>query len=185
MIDKKLIVEFCKHCDWAYQAWQLRKHMFDDNPRKTLLWHPDQKHFFNMLALILQEYWLQEVAKLHDPAIQNGAKNLSVNYILDHIEWPPHVKEELENVARNLGALPEAIRPARNKLLAHHDLNTIRSGKWLGGFENETDLKYFEQLQLFVNLAHAEVIGGPYPFDSLIKNDVAGFMEAIARGIRT
>ena len=182
MLSNEIVLAFCKHSDWAYQCWQIRKHLFDENPQQPLLKHPHYSYLFTRLALILQEHWLQEVAKLHDPATQGGNPNLSVNYILQHGAWKPEVHSKIQHLATQLEKLSKAIRTARNKLLSHNDLTTILSGTTLGEFDDGVDKEYFENLKTLVNVIHEEAVGGPFPFDELTENDVAIFMSAFAKG---
>jgi hypothetical protein len=48
-----------------------------------------------------------------------------------------------------------------------------------GGFAQGADDRYFEVLQEFVNTVHEQVIGGPWPFDDIVKNDVAAFLATV------
>lgn len=53
------------------------------------------------------------------------------------------------------------------------------AGATLGKFSKGNDEKYFQALQDFANLVHAEVVGGPFPFNDLVKNDVAAFLSSL------
>lgn len=182
-IDEETIKAFCNHCDWAYQCWLLRKHLYDENPQEELLKHPHHSYFFIRLEKILQEYWLQEVAKLHDPATQYGNDNLSVEYIFKNGNWPPEVKDKLDRLKDRLDKFASNLKDARNKILAHKDKNTILSGVELGEFQEGEDVAYFEALNEFASEAYNHIIGGPYPFDDLTKNDIDIFMATFSKGL--
>ncbi|QKO22773.1 hypothetical protein [Rhodoferax sp. BAB1] len=181
-LPREVVLTFCQHCDWAEQCWQLRKYLFDDNPDRQELFEPRHNHFFNRLALILQEYWLQEVAKLHDPARQAGRSNLTVDYVFEYGEWTDEDRERLSAIRARLAALAGAIREVRNKLLSHHDLGVILSEQSLGAFAEGMDVAYFEALREYASVVHEAVLGSPYEFDDLTPNDVDAFMAQFRRG---
>lgn len=177
------LLAFCNACDWCFQCWQLVKYLFSDNEDEKYFRLPEHRDFFNRLWKILQEYWLHEVAKLGDPAFQNGHSNLSIDYVYEHGIWPEPVSTELGQLRSDLLRFAGKTRVARNKLLAHKDVETITSGISLGEFNEGEDDVYFEQLRRFASLAHEQYVGGPYPFDDLTRNDVAVFSHAFSRGV--
>ncbi|HLP97758.1 MAG TPA: hypothetical protein VK149_04875 [Sideroxyarcus sp.] len=181
-LTPEVVKKFCEHCDWAEQCWLLRKNLFDDNPAQQALFSPRHAHFFNRLALILQEHWLHEVAKLHDPARQSGRWNLSINYIFENGGWSSDVREKLERIKVQLSSLAGAIRVARNRLLSHHDLEIILSGELLGEFEEGSDIAYFEALREYASTVHEAVLGEPFLFEGLTRNDVEAFISQFQRG---
>jgi len=63
--------------------------------------------------------------------------------------------------------------------LSHNDLATIVAGAVLGDFADGDGEKYFKALQEFVNIVHDQVVGGPYPFNNLVRNDIAFFLRTI------
>jgi hypothetical protein len=70
--SKEVVKEFCVLCDWLMQSWAMRKYLFDKNPDFDKLREPRYEHFFFRLHKITQEYWLHQLAKLHDPAVHGG-----------------------------------------------------------------------------------------------------------------
>lgn len=181
-LSSELVLSFCQHCDWAEQCWELRKHLFDDNPDRQALFEPRHAHFFNRLALILQEHWLHEVAKLHDRPTQAGRSNLTVDYILERGQWTDEVRQRLTGIRARLVVLADAIREVRNRLLSHHDVDIILNGQSLGAFEEGMDVAYFQALREYASAVHEETFGSPYGFDGLTQNDVHAFMAQFRRG---
>ncbi len=131
------------------------------------------------LSVISQEYSLLQVIKLHDKAVMNGNVTLGIDYVLKYGGWSDSVRSRLEELARKLDGFASQLRDVRNKILSHYDLATILAGAPLGSFAKGEDEKYFEALQEFVNIVYGEVIGGPYPFNNLVKNDIAFFLRTI------
>lgn len=157
--------------------------MYSENPDSKYFRHPVHVHFFDRLWKILQEYWLGEVAKLGDPAMQNGRRNLSVDYIYEHGGWSESQKAELNELRYTLAAFSSKIKPARNRLLSHKDAETIASGVTVGSFDEGNDEAYFESLQKYASLAHQYTIGSPYCCDDLTRNDVEIFTTTFIRGL--
>ena|SRR3990167_239924 len=182
-LDEKTIKAFCEHCDWAYQCWMFRRHLYDENPMEKLLKHPNHCYFFTRLEKILQEYWLLEVVKLHDPARQFGSENLTVEYVLETGKWPQSLKIELNKLKIELDTFAGSLRSARNKLLSHKDKKAILSGKALGEFKQGEDESYFNALMQFASLAHNHITGIPYLFDDFTESDVSVFMETFSKGL--
>ena len=182
-IDKNDVENFCNHCDWAYQCWMTRKYLFDENPDEKYLTHPHHCDFFSKLEKVLQEYWIQEVAKLHDPADQRGCKNLTVEYIFQADRWSDIDRFELGKLKKKMDGFASRFKLARNKILAHKDQKTINSGKALGQFNAGEDVAYFEALEAFASKVHYEVFGTPYMFDDLVKNDIEIFMGTFVNGL--
>ncbi|MBI5137481.1 MAG: hypothetical protein HZA24_09145 [Nitrospirae bacterium] len=172
-------ITFCKLCDWVYQSWMMHKCLFDDN--KT----PDNNigkslEFTNRLSIITQEYCLQQIAKLHDPAIQKDRLNLTIDYMIRFGNWGEQA-EHIEGLQRKLNGLWECIKPARNKTLAHNDFETLMNDDALGSFPQGEDEKYFAALQALVDDVHEKWVGGPCPFDDLVKNHVVEFLAVLER----
>jgi len=182
-MDEETVNIFCDHCDWAHQSWLMRKYLYDENPEKEAIKHAHHAYFFSRLEKILQEYWMHEVSKLHDPARQNGFDNLSVEYIFSSGNWSQKVRGKLEVLKENMNKFARKLKPARNKLLSHKDKSVILSGATLGCFDEGEDTLYFEALGEFANEVHQAVVGTPYMFDDLTQNDVAVFMSTFTRGL--
>lgn len=159
------------------------KSLYVDNPGEKYFRLPEHVHFFNRLSKILQEYWLHEVAKLGEPAFQMSYSNLSIQYVYQCGDWPQSIATELGQLRSDLLSFTEKTKAARNKLLAHKDVDTITSGATLGAFDQGEDDSYFESLQKYASLVHDQYIGGSYPFDDLTRNDTEVFSSTFARGV--
>ena len=174
-IDKKTAREFCELCNWAYEAWVTHKCLFDDNPA------PETNigvspWFTERLSVITQEYALLQIVKLHDPWKQSSLKNLTIDYMVKFGDWGAD-EPVVHEIADRLEDLSAKIRPARNKMLSHNDLDTVIRNASLGDFAEGDDDKYFAALQELVNTMHDRWVGGPYPFNDLAKADVREFLS--------
>lgn len=173
------VEEFCKLCDWAHEVWLNHLELFDNNKRESELMNSFAAEELERLCIISQEYSLLQIAKLHDRAIMNGSFTLGINYVLRHGGWSDSIRYRLEELAKKLNDFAFKLRNVRNKLLSHNDRATFRAAATLGEFAEGDDLKYFRNLQEFVNIVHDEVVGGIYPFNTQAINDVAAFLATI------
>ena len=180
--------KFCKLCDWLMQIYEMRKFLFDENSDVSKLQTPRHAHFFYRLQEVLQENWLHQLAKLHDPAVQGGAKghiNLSVPYMIEYGDWDLQVRTKLIDLQSKMTTLANPIRDARNKVLSHNDLAVLLADAQLGGFDPGADDLYFEALKEFASVVSETVLGEPFLRDDLVKNDVSVFMHQFIRGEET
>lgn len=170
---------FCELCNWAYECWVTHKRLFDENV-KTETTIARAKYFTSRLSVITQEYSLLQICKLHDPAIQKSAVNITIDYIVRFGDWGTDTIEINQHVLR-LSALFDKLKSARNKVLAHNDLEAITAAATLGEFPEGLDNEYFETLQELVNAVHKKWLGGPYPFNDLAGADVEEFLHVLEK----
>ena len=170
---------FCELCDWAFECWLTHKRLFDENNRteKTI---EKAKYFTERLSIITQEYVLMQICKLHDPAIQGSSLNLTVDYIIRFGQWGQDA-ERIQIIVDRLEGLFNKIKKARNKLLAHNDLEALKDSSVLGTFPKGLDEEYFSALQELANEVHTKWCGDPYPFNDLAGADVDEFLALLQK----
>lgn len=178
-ISPDVAKQFCELCNWAYECWVTHKRLFDENV-KTETTIARAKYFTSRLSVITQEYSLLQICKLHDPAIQKSAVNITIDYFVRFGDWGADTSEINQHTLR-LAALFEKLKCARNKVLAHNDLDAIMGAAVLGGFPEGLDDEYFAALQELVNAVHEKWIGGPYPFNDLAGADVEEFLHVLEK----
>lgn len=178
-ISKDIALKFCGLCNWVYETWVTHKLLFDENktPENNI---GKSAYFTSRLSIITQEYSLQQIAKLHDPAIQGNSLNLTVDYMVRFGEWGGRAGD-IKMIQDELLGLWERLKPARNKALAHNDLETLMADTALGSFPEGADEKYFAALQALTNEVHEKWVGGPYPFSDLAQADVREFLALLER----
>lgn len=175
-----LVIErFCALCDRAHECWLNHLELFDGNSRNTEFLESVIKDEWMRLFAISQEYSLLQIVKLHDPAVMNNNITLGIEYVFTYGNWSASVRDRLTTQKKKLDVLANKLRGVRNKILSHNDFATILDEATLGAFDEGTDTQYFAALQEFVNIVHDQVIGGEYPFCSLVKSDAAFFLRSI------
>jgi hypothetical protein len=175
-LSPRVVEEFCKLCDWAYQVWLNHRTLFDDNPRATELQGSIGADALARLSAISHEYSLLQVAKLHDRAVVAGEVTLGVEYIVKYGGWSQSTSARLAELSAKLNDFAQGLRSVRNRALSHNDLAAVLSGATLGEFNKDEDIEYFSVLQELVNLVHSEAVGGPFPFNELAKNDAIALL---------
>ena len=124
---------------------------------------------------------MQQIAKLHDPAEQGDNQNVSVDFVVRFGEWGDR-EAEIRKIEVRLLELWGHLEPARNKLLAHNDLEALLANDELGAFPEGEDELYFAALQELANVVHDRWgDGGPYPFDDLAIADVCEFLHVLEK----
>ena len=161
-----LAKEFCTLCNWAFVCWIAHRRLFDDNPNKELL---DRKapYFHDYLWRISQAYSYLQICKLHDPAHSGANKsNLSISFIIANLDWGDD-KDSVQQSAAKLEELYRRINPARNKVIAHNDLDILLRGEPIGAFPEGLDKEYFQCLQEFARRVHKQCDRGHYYFKDM------------------
>ncbi len=179
-ISKDSALKFCELCNWVYEVWVTHKVLFDEN-NDTENTIAKAKYFTSRLSTITQEYALLQICKLHDPAIQGNSINLTIDYILRFGDLDEE-DARIRKLAGELTELFQRLSSARNKILAHNDLEVLMDNTTLGSFPEDLDNKYFEVLQGFVNAVSVKWLSSKlYPFNDLAKADVDEFLEVLKR----
>lgn len=167
----ELTREFCHQCNWAFACWIAHRRIFDDNPNNKLL-DRNAPNFNEYLWRISQAYTYLQICKLHDPAksTRSGkiSYNLTIKYMTDYVDWGEE-KDSVKQLADKLYDLYSQINisPARNKVIAHNDLDVLLSGDPIGGFPEGLDKEYFKCLQEFASHIYKKVVKGHYSFKDM------------------
>jgi hypothetical protein len=180
--NQKVVKEFETQCKWMHQSWQTRKCLFDEKPNLQAFQQPHYAHFFYRLSIIHQEYWMQQVAKLHDPTGKPGQHNLSVDYMIECGGWDADTEARLTELRAKMLPFAGKMKTPRNKLLAHNDVATILSAPELGAFDAGEDIEYFKNLKAFAEIVVNAILGEHFDYDNGVPTDVALFVEAFNRG---
>lgn len=106
--------------------------------------------------------------------------NLTIDYMHRYGNWDQD-EANIRDLANRLNMLFEKIRPARNKLIAHNDLEAFMIDEPMGAFPEELDKQYFQSLQELANKVNEKWKSGPYPFNDLAEADVDEFLHVLKK----
>jgi hypothetical protein len=180
---KEIVELFCDACTWLHETWQTRRFLFDDNPDLANLKQPHYAHFFYRFHVILGQYCTLQLAKLHDPRVQSGRKNLSIDYMIDEGDWDAATLQTLRSLRDKLSPFADIVKIARNKVIAHNDLESYLNQPVLGSFDPGMDDEYFRHLKEFASLVRQRTVGDMFMYDDLVRNDIDFFMTCFNRGM--
>ena len=179
---QEIVKQFEQQCIWAHQSWKTRKCLFDNESNLPAFQQPHYEHFFLRLSVVLQEYWMQQVAKLHDLAGKPGQHNLSVNYMIECGDWDVGTEAQLTELRDKMLPFVKKMKPPRNKLAAHNDVDTILAATKFGKFDAGEDLEYFERLKAFTEIVVNLILREHFCYDNAVLTDVALIVDAFNRG---
>lgn len=184
---KEVIETFCDACVWARTVRNHFLALFEFNQCRLALLEEVAAFLFHDLNIILIEYIFLQLCKLTDSdktkVGKDYANNLTTNYILT-LEWSPETLKGLQIKNDELMAFRSKIIDARRKLIAHNDLRTHLQSISLGSFSESDEREFWKSLQEFVDLAHSEAIGGPFPIDATMQGgDVFSLIHALKDGV--
>ena len=180
-LSRKIVEAFCELCEWAFCSWSSHCTLFPTGLTHDQIRSRLGSSAYARLSKISQEHFLYEVCKLHDPAVQNNQVNLGIDYIVRFGGWDAATKAELTKLKIDLDDFASKLRPARNKILSHNDLETILEVKGHGGYPQGDDARYFELLQEFVNIVHDAAIGGDLTFSTDARVEAEELLKLLRR----
>jgi hypothetical protein len=165
MDPRTLAREFCLQCNWAFACWVTHRRIFDDNPNKEIL-NRNAPNFNEHLWRISQTYSYLQICKLHDRAELYGDYNLSIDYIIKKLPWDDEKeKARIQQLSEKLDELySRMMKLARDKVLAHNDLDILLGGQPIGGFPEGLDKEYFQSLEEFASRVYRKWVRGHYCF---------------------
>ncbi len=179
-----IVDKFYELCNEAYKTWIIHRTLFDDNSDRKKMESGDFGQVLEHVSVISLAYWLQQITKLHDPALQNNNINLTINYIIEYGGWDVSTLSVLKDSRDELNLFFKKLKPARDKFLSHNDLQAILNDSPLGGFEKDTDRMYFEKLQEFMNFVSNKTIGELRPFNDLVKTEARTFLSYLQKDLK-
>lgn len=157
---QKIITSFITFVMYLKAIWYTWNQLIKAEKENSLLTKsaPD---FFQMLnTLFIKEFYLV-ACKLTDPAGKDTKKNLTVSTIVDQFGWTDEQRCTLNNQKEKLDSFRSKIVKARNKIIAHNNLETSIDNELdsLGAFDKGADNEFLETLEKFCNDVHKYVFG--------------------------
>ena len=167
MPNDALEEEFIKLRDqaiWLRQTINTFNYLFDSDPKTERILRESADLFFTDLNTMMQEYAVLLVCRLTGPAESFGRANLSTQRFTALMREKGWVTPEIEALDASLTAYGELLKPARNKIIAHSDLEVQIEDISLGAHGEEVMLGFLENLQAYFDAVGNAVGVGPLDF---------------------
>ena len=150
---------------WLRQTVNTFNYLFDSGPETERILKESAGLFFGDLNRMMQEYAILLVCRLTGPAQSVGNKaNLSTQRFTMLLRDSGCLTPEIERLDARLRKYGELLKPARDKIVAHSDLEVHINSITLGAHGEEVMVEFFENLQGYFD-AVGNVIGvGPLDF---------------------
>ena len=167
MTQQALQDEFIKLRDqavWLRQTVNTFNCLFDSGPETERLLQESAGLFFGDLNTMMQEYAILVVCRLTGPAESFGKANLSTQRFTALMRQRGCLTPEIERLDARLTAYGELLKPARDKIIAHSDLEVHIDDVALGAHSEEVMVEFFENLQAYFDAVGNAVGVGPLDF---------------------
>jgi hypothetical protein len=162
MMDKpkEILSGFWDQCARLQMDHDLFYALFMSGQRQIALFQQVAPMFFTDLHRLLRDSLYIQFCRITDQAGSGSRTNLTTNYLLQEISWPPDIRKKLEAVNARLMQFRPYIEPARSKRLAHADLRAELDKVTLGIFPAGADRQFLKDLEEFLTIAY-EHLGEP------------------------
>jgi AbiU2 len=180
---EKILEEFYLLCVDAAVDFDLYQSLLEADPSSMRLCLEYAPNFFRDIGRIIKRDLVLDVCKLTDPARSRNRTNLTTNYILEAIPWPPDLRAELVRLNDLMRVFRNKNEPARSKRIAHTDVHhQVNNKEPMGAFNKGEDVQFFADLQSFYNVAYRHVHGGDAPaIRTAISTDTHLVVRAVAK----
>jgi len=186
MNSREIVQSFVTECEKVKMAHDLFSALFDpcDDRKRELLQSVAPKTFGD-LNEILVGYMLLQFAKLTDPAKSMGHDNLTSNFIVEKLTWPPAVRDRLSAINTRLMAFRAQIIDYRTKRGAHLDLDAHTwNPRTLGAFPQGADDEFLRDLEEFLKIAMAHLDPDQHvTLRIAMSEDVDSLVLALAKSV--
>ena len=146
------------------QTFNTFDYLFDSDPETERILKESACLFFDDLYTMMREYVVLLVCRLTGPAKSFGKANLSTQRFTELMRKSGCLTPEIERLDTRLTAYGELLKPARNKIIAHSDLEVHVDDITLGAHGEEVMLEFFKNLQAYFDAAGNAVGVGPLEF---------------------
>ena len=167
MTQDALQDEFIKLRDqaiWLRQAVNTFNYLFDSGPETERILRESACLFFGDLNTMMQEYAILLVCRLTGPPESFGKANLSTQRFTNLMRDRGCLTPEIERLDAALREYGELLKPARNKIIAHSDLEVQVNSTALGAHGEEVMVQFLDDLQEYFDAVGNAVGVGPLDF---------------------
>ena len=149
---------------WLRQTINTFNDLFDSDPKTKRLLRETACQFFDDLNTMMHEYIILLVCRLTGPAESFGKANLSTQRFTNLMRDRSCLTPDIERLDAALREYGELLKPARNKIIAHSDLEVQVNSTELGAHSEKVMVQFLEDLQEYFDAVGNAVGVGPLDF---------------------
>ena len=156
MMQDALQDEFIKLRDqaiWLRQTANTFNCLFDSGPDTERILRQSAGLFFTHLNTIMQEYAVLLVCRLTGSAGSFSKANLSTQRFTNLVRNSGCLTPEIERLEAAVREYGELLKPARDKIIAHSDLEVYVDDIVLGAHGEKVMMEFFKNLQAYFDSA--------------------------------
>jgi len=181
-VSIKDVDDFSGHCGYIHSVYVFTMRIWrDSDEAECKIAEAMAPSIFADLSQLLGEYLIIAACRVTDPASGGKNENFTVEMFVNALRSDPETFKRLDELHQRMKKLRKIILPARHKLAAHADRDTIRGGKPLGAASWAEWDDFWLALQDFVRLLNERTKGKPFEIDA---GGVFGDAEMLLRGLR-
>ena len=156
--------EFIKLRDeaiWLRQAVNTFNYLFDSDPETEQILKESAGLFFADLNTMMHEYTILLICRLTGPAQSFGKANLSIQRFTALMKDAGCLTSEIECLDASLREYGYLLKPARDKVIAHSDLEVDFNSTTLSGHDEQEMVEFLENLQEYFDHVGNAIGVGP------------------------
>jgi hypothetical protein len=182
-VAAQIVKKFCNQLVCFRAVHNIYKELFE-NEEAHILMERTALSFFTDLNKIFHNYILLEFVKITDPAKTMGHENFTIDNLVESIDWPQDVQQELRLLSEKSKTFRKRTVNARNKLLAHLDKEVFLTDKILGGFQEGDDEVFLKTLEEICNITHKVCFNSIFGHISVAMNgDVLDLKKTLKKAL--
>jgi AbiU2 len=176
---------FREECIWLQSCYNTYKALYvgPHAVRGDLLWATAPIFFYD-LSVILVDYIYLLIGRVTDPATTRGQANLTVAAIDTMLAEAGLITDAIKNCSTGMHRYRELIKPARDKLIAHLDRDTVLAAKTLGEHSPEEARGFFDNLHRYIDEVGIAIGVGPLDISGTgASGDALDLLKVLRHGV--
>jgi hypothetical protein len=139
--------------------------------------------FFRDIHAMFVRTLILEICKITDPPKTMGRTNITIKFLIEYSDFSSaqNTLDKLKRCSDSMHAFRKKIVPARNRLIAHFDRESVQLGKPLGGAPQEDWLQFWHDLQEFLYIMHKHYVdpNSHFYLNASAQSDAEVLVEAL------
>ena len=149
---------------WLRQIVNTFEFLFDSGTNTKRILAQSASAFFGDLNRLMHEYVIIVICRLTGPERTARNYNLTTQRITKLLRDNDKSNAEIEKIDAVLQKYHEILKPERNKIIAHCDLEVYTNSTALGGHEKQLMVEFLENLQRYFDAVGNAIGAGPLDF---------------------